>query len=273
MPTIILAVTWVINVLALPETLYVRDPQSGHSLKYTPSKLRLFGFRASASRRHVRLADFTNTFKLFKYPPVLLSVIYYSYAFGIGSIMFAITGAAAFGSTYDFNTAQVGMAVGIPFSIGPFLGELASGPVSDWCLLRADKRHDGKAPPEARLHAMWPGMFLLPAGVIIEGVTLRYKTHWMGPVMGIGIGGLGQQILSTNIYAYLADCYRPQSSQISTLLNFGRYTFSFTLGFYMVSNSFLSFFLSFFFFFFSYADAALHRFRLRKARRMRRRGL
>jgi len=29
-------------------------------------------------------------------------------------------------------------------------------------------------------------------------------------------------------------CYKPQSAEISTLLNFGRQTFSFTLGFYAV---------------------------------------
>lgn len=35
-------------------------------------------------------------------------------------------------------------------------------------------------------------------------------------------------------------CYKPQSAEISTLLNFGRQTFSFTLGFYMVIVTCLS---------------------------------
>jgi hypothetical protein len=29
----------------------------------------------------------------------------------------------------------------------------------------------------------------------------------MGPVMAIGIAAFGRRIVSTNIYAYLADCY------------------------------------------------------------------
>jgi len=74
----------------------------------------------------------------------------------------------------------------------------------------------------------------MPIGVIIEGVTLQHRTHWMGPCMGIGIGALGLQIVSTSLYAYVTDCYRPQSAEVSTLLNLGRQTFSFTLGFYMV---------------------------------------
>lgn len=79
-----------------------------------------------------------------------------------------------------------------------------------------------------------PGALLLPAGIIIEGVCLQHHTHWSGPVLGIGIAAFGLQIVSTNIFAYLADCYKPQNAEVSTLLNFGRQTFSFTLGFYML---------------------------------------
>ena len=120
-------------------------------------------------------------------------------------------------------------------TIGSLLGELVSGQVSDKVLYLANKRKGGLAEPESRLHATWPGAFILPAGVVIEGVCLQFRTHWIGPVMGIGIGAFGLQIVSTTVFAYLTDCYKPQSAEISTLLNFGRLTFSFTLGFYMVS--------------------------------------
>ncbi len=62
----------------------------------------------------------------------------------------------------------------------------------------------------------------------------QYKTHWAGPCVGIAIAAFGLQIVSTTTFAYLTDCYKPQSAEISTVLNFGRLTFSFTLGFYMV---------------------------------------
>lgn len=127
------------------------------------------------------------------------------------------------------------MAIGISTFVGSVIGEFASGPVSDLLLLTYRKRHGGTFYPEIRLHAMWLGMVILPAGVIIEGVCLQFRTHWAGPTMGIGIGAFGLQVVSTNIFAYLVDCYKPQSAEISTLLNFGRLTFSFTLGFYMVS--------------------------------------
>lgn len=52
--------------------------------------------------------------------------------------------------------------------------------------------------------------------------------------MGIAIAAFGLQIISTNVYAYVTNCYKPQLSEISIPLNFGRQTFSFTLGFYMI---------------------------------------
>lgn len=171
---------------------------------------------------------------MLRYPSVLFPVLYYSISFGLGSVLFAVTGASAFGSIYHFSTAQVGMAIGISTFVGTLVGELSAGPVSDRILYLQTKRSGGLFRPEARLQAMWPGFFLCPVGVIIEGVTLQYRTHWAGPVMGIGIGAFGLQIISTNVFAYCTDCYKSQAAEISTLLNFGRQVFSFTLGFYML---------------------------------------
>lgn len=236
-PTIALGVTWLVNLVLLPETLYRRDPASGHSLEPNSTwRSRLTPWKADRGGR-LRAADFLHCFQMMRYPSVLFIGVYYSYAFGIGTVLFAVTGAAAFGSVYEFNSAQVGMAIGFSTLIGSVIGEFASGPVSDMLVLAYRKRHEGAWCPEFRLHAMWPGLIILPAGVIIEGVCLQYKTHWSGPVIGIGIGAFGLQVVSTNSFAYLADCYRPQSADISTLLNFGRLTFSFTLGFYMVSTT------------------------------------
>ncbi|KXL42978.1 hypothetical protein M433DRAFT_58968 [Acidomyces richmondensis BFW] len=234
-PAMILAGTWVINLFCLPETLYNRNAraniaQTGPNRDWT----RLFTFGNVAVRRKMKLSDFTHVFEMLRYPSVLLPAIYYSISFGLGSVLFAVTGAAAFGSIYNFNTAEVGMAIGLSTFVGTLVGELSAGPVSDRILYLQTKRSGGAFRPEARLQAIWPGFILCPAGVIIEGVTLQYKTHWIGPILGIGIAAFGLQIISTNVFAYCTDCYKPQSAEISTLLNFGRQVFSFTLGFYMV---------------------------------------
>lgn len=116
---------------------------------------------------------------------MLLPAIYYSISFGLGSVLFAVTGAAAFGSIYHFDTAQVGMAIGLSTFSGTLIGELFAGPVSDRVLYLYTKQHGGESKPEVRLQAMWPGFIILPAGIIRVRVTAVQNTlvrtrprHW-----------------------------------------------------------------------------------------------
>ena len=207
LPAIILAGTWVVLVFCLPETLYHRNNATGQSLQTQNKPWRqLFTFvHAVDVKRRLTAWDFTHVFLMLKYPSVLLPAIYYSISFGLGSVLFAVTGASAFGGTYHFNTAQIGLCIGLSTFIGTLLGELAAGPVSDRILHVYAKTHNGKMKPEARLQATWPGFILIPAGVAIEGACLQYKTPWPGPVIGIGIGAFGLQIISTNVFAYITD--------------------------------------------------------------------
>jgi MFS family permease len=201
-PTIAQAATLLVNIFLLPETLYHRDHLTGDvKQEYTTSWLQLLTFRNAKAKRWPKLYDFTHAFLMLRYPSVLFTFIYYSYAFGLGAVLFAVTPAAAFGGIYHFDPAQVGLAFGVSTTVGCTVGELFSGPVSDFILLLHRKRTGGSSTPEARLHAMWPALVLVPAGVIIEGVCFQYKTHWVGPCMGIGVGAFGLQIASTNIFA------------------------------------------------------------------------
>lgn len=203
---IVLGATWLVNLFCLPETLYLRSQMPTQFTQPTKqSWMRLLTFRGVRRTRKLHLVDFTHVFSMLRYPSVLLPVLYYGLSFGFGSVIFAITGAAAFGSTYHFDTVGVGLSIGLSTFIGTLIGELFAGPVSDRLLYLYQKKHAGDPVPESRLQAMWPGFFLLPVGLIVEGVCLQYKTHWAGPVMGIGIASFGLQIVSTNIFAYVTD--------------------------------------------------------------------
>ena len=101
---------------------------------------------------------------MLRYPSVLLPAWYYAVCFGFASVLFAVTGSSAFSSIYHFNTAQVGLCIGLGTLVGTLVGELTAGPVSDRILYLQAKKNGGVLVPEARLKAMWPAVVLLPAG-------------------------------------------------------------------------------------------------------------
>ncbi|KAF2099237.1 MFS general substrate transporter [Rhizodiscina lignyota] len=232
-PAIVNSAALVTMIFAFPETLFARSEEALSFHRERTYFQMLFGFRKNALRgRRVHIRDIVRPFEMLRYPSVTLTCIYYIVSFAYASILPAVTVAILFTKTYHFKTGIIGLMLGLPLLLGSALGEIFSGPFSDWFMYRYAKRHDGKRKPEARLVAALGSLLLCPAGIIIYGVTLQHKTHWMGPVMGMAISSFGLQLVTTVSYAYCSDCYKPQSAEMSTLYNFGRQIFAFPLGFY-----------------------------------------
>jgi len=223
------------TLFCLPETLYSRKITS--DANYRPhSHLDLLLFKNSRlSDRKLHAKDFLRPFYMLKYISITLPGLYYMTCFGYGTVLFASTGASLFAQFYHFNVAQTGLLLSIPLIIGCLIGEFNAGWLTDWMVYRYAKRHDGHRKPEARLDAIWLAL-LIPVGVIIEGVCLtHFKTaSWVGSAFGMGIACLGLQVATTVIYAYTTDCYKPQSAEISTIMNTFRQVFSCLISFYAV---------------------------------------
>lgn len=220
-------------IVALPETLFSRSEEALASHQERSYRDMLFSFRKNMIRdRRLHLRDFVRPFEMLQYPSVTLTLIYYIISFAYSSILPAVTAAIMFTKIYHFKSGAIGLILGLPLLVGSALGEFLSGPFSDWMMYLYARRHDGQRKPEARLPASFGSILLCPAGIIIYGVTLYYETHWMGPVMGMAIASFGLQLVTTVSYTYCSDCYKPQSSEIGGLYNFGRQVFAFPLGFY-----------------------------------------
>lgn len=233
LPALVNSASFIVMVFALPETLFSRSEQSLARHKERTYTEMLFSFRRNALLdRKVHVMDVVRPFQMLKYPSISLTFIYYIVSFAFSSILPAVTVAIMFTKIYHFQTGAIGLMLGIPLLIGSMLGELLSGPFSDWVMYRYAKRHGGERKPEARLPASLGSMLLCPAGIIIYGVCLERQTHWMGPVMGMAIASFGLQLVTTVSYTYCSDCYKPQSGEIGSIYNFGRQTFAFPLGFY-----------------------------------------
>jgi multidrug resistance protein len=233
LPAIVNGAALFVLIFLFPETLFSRDPRNLATHKERTYTQMLFSFRRNALLdRKLTLRSFVRPFEMLKYPSIALTFLYYIVSFAFSSILPAVTVAILFTRIYHFNTGVIGLMLGLPLLVGSALGEFLSGPLSDWFVYRYAKTHGGHRKPEARLPAILGSLLLCPAGIIIYGVCLEKKTHWMGPVMGMAIASFGLQLVTTVCYAYCSDCYKPQSGEIGSLYNFGRQVFAFPMGFY-----------------------------------------
>lgn len=116
-------------------------------------------------------------------PPVLWSTL--SYGIGIGIfVVISTTTANAFSEIYGFSVWQVGM-VWIASIVGNLLGMPFGGHFSDWVANRATMKYGGIREPEMRLPAVSIAMICYPGSLLLYGLGIHYKTHWMVPVLGI----------------------------------------------------------------------------------------
>jgi hypothetical protein len=254
MPAIVTGVSFIVALFCLPETLFSRGPlflEERSERSYRDLLLNFWG--NLIPQRHLHIQDFLTSFYMLKYPSILFPFWFYTWSWTFINILPAITMAKIYGTLYGFSSGPIGLCTGIPLVIGCLIGELSAGKLSDVIMYRKVKRNDGVRKPEHRLYLTWLSAFLGPIGMIIFGVCLGKKTMYIFPLIGLGVGKwlspllcswqpsltcigaylgvIGLQISSTCLYAYVSDCYRPQTPESAVLLNLSR-GLSFVVGFF-----------------------------------------
>ncbi|KAJ5096363.1 hypothetical protein NUU61_005719 [Penicillium alfredii] len=69
-----------------------------------------------------------------------------------------------------------------------------------------------KVYPEARLYGAMCGAVWLPIGLFIYSFTQYAHLHWIGPVIGLALIGIGIFFIFESCYSYTSDCYGENSS-------------------------------------------------------------
>jgi MFS family permease len=203
-PAIIAGFLLVIFALTVPETLYFRHIESLQRPQMNLYQQELIRKKRSDGSK-LRLVHFIRPFKMLRYPSIVLPSIYYSVASGYANMVFIISSSLLFHYYYGMHSWQTGLLMGTPLTLGSWIGEFGAGGFSDWVTERRALKRGGKRIPEDRLYAMLPGVILTPLGLLVEGMTLRHHTHWIGAGLGIAIASAGFQIVTTVTYAYTAD--------------------------------------------------------------------
>ncbi|KAI0136312.1 major facilitator superfamily domain-containing protein [Xylariales sp. AK1849] len=232
-PAIVTSASFLTALLLLPETLFSHksDFLSGRSRQRSRWEV-LFNFSGNLiPGRRLKVRDFLTSFYMLQYPSVAFPCWFYLWSWTFINILPAITMAKIYGTVYGFRPGAIGLCTGIPLIIGCLVGEVFGGKLSDVTMQRRAKRNGGVRIPEHRLYLTFLSAWLGPCGMIIFGVCLQKHTMYIYPLIGLGVGVCGLQITSTCLYAYISDCYRPQTPESAVLMNLSR-GLSFVIGFF-----------------------------------------
>lgn len=141
---------------------------------------------------------------LFLSPISIFSAFYLAIAYGYMYLMFTSV-TFVFQGQYNFPSNTVGL-VYLGLGVGCVIGLVFSG----YVLRRTAESSvaDGKAlKPEVRMQLTPIGGILLPAGLFIYGWTAQHQVHWMAPIIGMVIMGIGTMIIFMSIMLYIMDCF------------------------------------------------------------------
>lgn len=121
-------------------------------------------------------------------PPVLWATLVMSATIGF---ITAITSnvSPAFSTAYGFEAWQSGLCF-FAAIIGAMLGILCGGHLSDWVADFFTKRNGGIREPEMRLPAIMISVITGPLALVLYGVGIKYRLHWIVPTLGIGFSTL-----------------------------------------------------------------------------------
>ncbi|KAM0141633.1 hypothetical protein ACHAO1_001822 [Botrytis cinerea] len=226
------SVSLLLAIFLFPETLFSRDP----SYLSTRTKTRtyyelLFDFRGNClPNRSLQFSHFLESFYMLRYPSILFPFWYYTWGWTFINVMPAISLAAIYTELYNLKSGPIGACLGVSLMIGSLLGEFSAGKASDYVMYRMAKKNGDVRKPEYRLYLCCLSAVFMPMGLIVFGATVG-KTHYTIPLIGLGLGVFGLQIASTTLYAYVSDCYKPQTPETGVLFNLSR-GLSFVVGYF-----------------------------------------
>ncbi|KAI0390779.1 MFS general substrate transporter [Xylariaceae sp. FL0594] len=154
--------------------------------------------------------------KMFLFSPIInITAFYTALTYGYLYLMFT-TMTAVFQGQYGFSTSLVGLAF-LGLGVGSFVGVILYSATSDRYIARKAAEADRIAEetgtekqgmkPEYRLPLLPLGSACIPAGLFLYGWSAQYKVHWIVPIIGTGLCGVGNILVFFCIQTYLVDAF------------------------------------------------------------------
>ncbi|KFA55326.1 hypothetical protein S40293_08926 [Stachybotrys chartarum IBT 40293] len=141
---------------------------------------------------------------LFLTPIGLVLALHLAVVYGYIYLMFSSV-TQVFNRQYGISGSLSGL-IFLGLGIGSLIGVLVTSVVTDRAIKTSTA--GGKAlVPEVRLQLTPIGGLFLPAGLFMYGWSAEYHVHWIVPILGMTVMGVGNVIMFMSICLYLIDCF------------------------------------------------------------------
>ncbi|OBA21246.1 A Q resistance multidrug resistance transporter [Metschnikowia bicuspidata var. bicuspidata NRRL YB-4993] len=194
-----------------PSLLRISTSQSAYSKRIRDQELAELESRDPAEKKSWKSHIYDYAIRpmhaviLLSYPPVLLIITYSSITF-MGVYFFNITISNSYAKApYSFSPVIIGLMY-IPNSVTYFIASIYGGRWNDWLIKRSARLNNGELRPESRLS--WNivmAALVFPPACMIFGWCLDKKQHWVTPLVGSTLFGLGSMIVIGCTLTYLTD--------------------------------------------------------------------
>ncbi|KXJ85067.1 major facilitator superfamily domain-containing protein [Microdochium bolleyi] len=157
-------------------------------------------------------------FKMLLSPVVFLQSAYAAVVYSYAYLCFT-TFPRVFRDQYGFGSGAAGLA-SLGLGLGFLVGLVFCMLVSDrWAAYLARKygatcAGGGIAKSEYRLPPMFVGAVLAPVGLFWYGWAAEARVHWIAPIMGTAVLGVGIVIIYSTSATYLVDAYSIYSASV-----------------------------------------------------------
>ncbi|PVI02595.1 MFS general substrate transporter [Periconia macrospinosa] len=152
---------------------------------------------------------------MFTSPILLLLSIYCAFLFGLTYILFT-TFPGVFGETYHFSTETAGLAY-LGLGLGMMMSILLFAVLSDKVLHQP--RGGTVARPELRLILMVWTSPLVPIGFFWYGWSAQASVHWIVPILGTTVIGIGIFLIVMPAQLYLVDAFGTEGAASALAVN------------------------------------------------------
>ncbi|KAK5800153.1 hypothetical protein VI817_002365 [Penicillium citrinum] len=173
--------------------------------------------------------EFVRPLTMARYPSILIPACAYAMVFLFGSILATVEVPQLLQEKFELNAEQLGLQF-LGLIIGSLIGEQMGGVLSDFWMNRRARTINRKPDPEFRLWLSYFGFALTIIGIIVFLVCTQESPagHWnVTPIIGIAIGAVGNQLVTTVMITYAVDCYPQEAASIGVFITFVRQIWGF----------------------------------------------